>query len=36
MRLVKCYGRKLILKELKKSYNFFINEANTKKVWDMD
>ncbi len=31
MRFVKCYGEKLILKELKKSYNFFINETNTSK-----
>jgi len=31
MRLFKCYGKKLIMKELKKSYNFFINEANTNK-----
>lgn len=31
MRFVKCYGKKLILKELKKSYNFFINETNTNK-----
>lgn len=29
MRLVKCYGKELIIKELKKSYNFFINEINT-------
>ena len=28
MRLIKCYGNKLIMKELKKSYNFFIKEAN--------
>ncbi len=31
MRLIKCYGEKLILKELRKSYDFFINEANTNK-----
>ena len=31
MRLIKCYGKKLILKELKKSYNFFVNEVNTDK-----
>ena len=31
MRLIKCYGKKLILRELKKSYEFFINEANTNK-----
>lgn len=29
MRFFKCYGKKLIIKELKKSYNFFIKEANT-------
>ena len=34
MRFVKCYGKKLILKELKKSYNFFINETNTNKNSD--
>ena len=28
MRFIKCYGNKLILKELRKSYNFFIKEAN--------
>ena len=28
MRLVKCYGTKLIMKELKKSYNFFVKEVN--------
>ena len=31
MRLMKCYGKKLIMKELKKSYNFFIKEINTNK-----
>ena len=31
MRLIKCYGKKLILKELKKSYNFFVKEVNTNK-----
>ena len=31
MKLIKCYGEKLILNELKKSYNFFINEANKNK-----
>ena len=31
MRLFKYYGKKLIMKELKKSYNFFIKEANTNK-----
>lgn len=31
MRLKKCYGKKLVLKELKKSYNFFIKEANVDK-----
>ncbi len=31
MRFVKCYGEKLILKELKKSFDFFINETNTNK-----
>lgn len=28
MRIFKCYGKKLIMKELKKSYNFFIKETN--------
>ena len=28
MRIIKCYGDKLILKELKKSYNFFMKEFN--------
>ena len=28
MRLIKKYGEKLLIKELKKSYDFFINEAN--------
>lgn len=31
MRLIKCYGKKLIMKELRKSYNFFIKEANNNK-----
>ena len=31
MRLNKCYGKKLIMKELKKSYNFFIRESNNNK-----
>ena len=31
MRLISCYGKKLIIKELKKSYNFFIKEANNDK-----
>lgn len=31
MRLRKCYGKELLNKELKKSYNFFINECNNKK-----
>lgn len=31
MRICKCYGKKLLLKELKGSYNFFLKEANLKK-----
>ena len=31
MRIIKSYGSKLIQKELKKSYDFFIKEANLKK-----
>lgn len=31
MKIIKSYGEKLILKELKKSYNFFIKEANLNK-----
>ncbi len=31
MRTFKCHGRKLILKELKKSYLFFMKEANLNK-----
>lgn len=31
MRIFKCYGEKLLLKELKNSYNYFINEANLNK-----
>lgn len=34
MRIIKLYGKKLIIKELKKSYNFFIKEANTDKKSD--
>ena len=30
MRICKCYGKKLLLKELKGSYNFFLKEANLK------
>ena len=29
MRLIKCYGKKLMMKELKKSCKFFLNEVNT-------
>lgn len=29
MRIIKKYGDKLLIKELKRSYNFFIKEANT-------
>ena len=31
MRLIKCCGKELIIKELRKSYNFFIRESNTNK-----
>ena len=31
MRFLKCYGLKLMEKELRKSYNFFLKEANTDK-----
>ena len=31
MKICKCYGKKLLLKELKGSYNFFLKEANLKK-----
>ncbi len=31
MRIFKCRGRKLILKELKKSYLFFMKEINLNK-----
>lgn len=31
MRLIKCYGEKLIKKELRKSYNFFLYNKNTNK-----
>ena len=30
MRFLKCYGEKIIKKELKACYNFFIQEANNK------
>lgn len=30
-RILKCYGDKLLKKELKCSYNFFIKEANNNK-----
>ena len=36
MRIIKKYGKELLYKELRKSYNFFIKEANTKKARDMD
>ena len=29
MRLMKCYGKRLIVKELEKSFDFFLNEVNT-------
>ena len=36
MRILKKYGNELLLKELKKSYNFFLKEANLmKKVGGM-
>lgn len=28
MRIFKCYGKSLILKEMRKSYDFFIKESN--------
>ncbi len=28
MRTIKLYGKKLLMKELRKSYNFFIKEFN--------
>ena len=31
MRIFKRYGKKLILQEMRKSYNFFIKEANNDK-----
>lgn len=31
MRLFKCFGKRLIMKEFKKSYNFFIKEVNLNK-----
>lgn len=31
MRIIKKYGKELVLKELKKSYEFFIKEVNTDK-----
>ena len=31
MRIIKKYGKELLYKELRKSYNFFIKEANTNK-----
>ena len=31
LRLIKCCGKELIIKELRKSYNFFIRESNTNK-----
>lgn len=31
MRFIKCYGEKLIIKELKQSYNFFMKEINLDK-----
>ena len=31
MRIIKKHGNKLLYKELRKSYNFFIKEANTNK-----
>lgn len=34
MRIIKKYGRELLYKELRKSYNFFIKEANTDKKSD--
>lgn len=32
MRIIKKYGKELILKELRKSYEFFIKETNTNKA----
>lgn len=31
MRIFKCYGKNLILKEMKRSYKFFIKESNNNK-----
>ena len=31
LRLIKCHGKKLIMKELRKSYNFFVKEVNLNK-----
>lgn len=31
MKLIKSYGKKIIMKELKKSYQFFIKEVNINK-----
>lgn len=31
MRIIKCYNQTVIMKELKKSYNYFIKEANLNK-----
>ena len=31
MRIIKKYGKDILYKELKKSYNFFIKEANADK-----
>ena len=31
MRIFKCYGKRLVLKEMKRSYKFFIKEANVNK-----
>lgn len=37
MRIIKKQGKAILNKELKKSYNFFIKEANAnKKAKDMD
>ena len=33
MRILKLYGDKLLIKELKRSYNFFIKEANLKSTY---
>ena len=32
MRLIKCYGKKLILKELKSSYKFFIKDIARNRI----